>query len=171
MKAATQWFLTVFCVFLLQASALADEYQSDDETEAAEYDPVTFEDVKQFAKKVTPDFYRDPQKLELAMDDMQLSCVQLDDTIVGLEPLTYRVVPGFYDFDPYQATAFWLGTTNTLDRIDFPITEIGYDIPFPYLYFGYVMYKRYKEEERIYHVSHRMAQLRRAKAVKRCFEI
>ena len=170
MLAGTRWFITILCAVALNSTVFADDTEVTDTTE--QYDPITVEEVQQALEKVTPNFYREPQKLEVKMEDTTLSCVQLDDTIVALEPLTYRVVPGFYDGDIYQTVAFWVGTTNFHDdQLGLPFATLPFDIPLPYAYFGYVAYKRYEESERIYHVSHRISQLRRVKAQKRCFEI
>ena len=176
MLAENRWIIIFLLAFSLNAG-LAYAEPADDSYEVEESGnsdgQVDWETFKENIKAIpTPNIYRAPQKLEVQMEDTKLSCVQLDNTIVGLEPLTYRVVPGFYDYDPYQATAFWLGTTNIYDDESLPFASVlPYDIPLPYLYFGYVAYKRYEESERIYHVSHRISQLRRVKAQKRCFEI
>lgn len=173
MKAGNRWKIILLCIFALNGSiACAEPTDGSAEADEAGNGTVDWESVKEAIKAIpTPNMYRAPQMLEVNMEDTKLSCIQLDNTIVALEPLTYRVVPGFYDGDIYQTVAFWAGTTNFHDdKLGLPLATLPFDIPLPYAYFGYVMYKRYEESERIYHVSHRIAQMRRVKAQKRCFE-
>lgn len=156
------------CVGLLAAifTLVTSPLRADEMAAPANAGEASFaHTARQTLGNVDDYLYRLPRELGPMPADQGLSCVELDNTIVALSPLTYRVVPGFYD-DNYQGAAFWLGTTGRAPDIEVPLLEI----PLWYLYFGYTMYKQYQDEERVFHVSHRIEQLRRVKAQKRCFE-
>ena len=120
-----------------------------------------------------PDFdqhlYPEPKKLEPHQGDQFKSCVALDDEIVGLMPLTYRTTPDFYD-DPKVGAAIFLTTLGISLTDFFPEQLYQTNIPLGYSLLAYPEYKRYKEEDRIREVTHRIESLRRSKARLRCFE-
>jgi len=113
--------------------------------------------------------YPEPKKLEPRQGDELLSCVTLDDEIVGLLPLTYRTTPGFYD-DPKVGAAILLTTMGVSLTDFFPEKLYQTDIPLGYALLAYPEYKKYKEDERIRRATFRIESLRRSKARLRCFE-
>lgn len=109
--------------------------------------------------------YHIPKQLITMPQDMQKSCITLDNEIVELLPLTYSYIPDFFS-DPYTNASIFVGTTNILDlnvklRVEFPLT---------YVFLIYYGYEKRKERDRQVLVHNRIETLRRAKASKHCFE-
>jgi hypothetical protein len=100
------------------------------------------------------EFYRTPSVPAASHDDRQKSCLQIEQEINGLAPLTYSYLPGFYA-DPYNGASLIIGTT------------IGWPA---YGFLGYGYYVGYQDRQRILPAEHRIETLRRLKAENRCFE-
>ena len=98
--------------------------------------------------------FRTPTAPTIDSRDLALSCVQLEQEMVALTPLTYSYKPGFYD-NPYQGGAVILGTIGS---------------PYFYLYSLYDYYLDYREEARVIPAQQRIETLRRLKADRHCFE-
>ncbi|MEW7977236.1 MAG: hypothetical protein AB2814_07295 [Candidatus Sedimenticola endophacoides] len=100
------------------------------------------------------DLYRQPIDPTPTPEDQALSCQQIEQEMLRLQPLTYSHQPGFYD-DPYQGIFFWTGTT-----LFWPV----------YAGHGLSAHLAYQERGRIVAAQDRIATLRVLKARMRCFE-
>ncbi|MES9905507.1 MAG: hypothetical protein ABW168_22870 [Sedimenticola sp.] len=87
-------------------------------------------------------------------DDSTKTCIELEQEMTTLVPLTYDRQPAFYE-DPVRGAAIIVGTTM------FPIA---------YGVLGYQEYLGYTERGHIVTTKERIEQLRRLKAEKHCFE-
>lgn len=141
---------------------------SAESTELEDFPPYVV--ARDIARNVDENLYPKPQAPTPSAGDSQKTCVALDDEIVALTPLTYRLVPDFYD-DPKNAAIIWLTTTKVVLFDFFPDNAPLTEIPLGYSLLAYPGYKKYKEEERIRLASQRIDVLRRVKARKRCFEV
>ena|GEM_PF-3526139 len=151
--------------------AVADTDDSDasaESTELENFPPYVV--ARDIARNVDENLYPKPRAPTPSVGDSQKTCVAIDDEIVALTPLTYRLVPDFYD-DPKNAAAIWLTTTKVVLFDFFPDEVPLTEIPLGYGLLAYPGYKKYKEEERIRLASQRIEVLRRVKARKRCFEV
>lgn len=83
-----------------------------------------------------------------------MSCIELEQEMAQLTPLTYSYKPGFYE-NPYQGAAVMAGTLSA---------------PVFYLYAAYDYLLDYRESSRILPTQDRLERLRHLKAQKHCFE-
>lgn len=159
--------LFYFSVALMWSGAANAEDDLYSEKDAEPTGSMKFSDIP--IPDIDKYLYPEPKKLEQRKGDEIMSCVALDDEIVGLLPLTYRTTPDFYD-DPKVGAAILLTTMGVSLTDFFPEKLYQTDIPLGYALLAYPEYKKYKEDERIRRATFRIESLRRSKARLRCFE-
>ncbi|MES9899509.1 MAG: hypothetical protein ABW148_10850 [Sedimenticola sp.] len=95
-----------------------------------------------------------PDNINFADDDYGKTCIDLEQEMTTLAPLTYARQPDFYE-DPVRGAAITVGTMI---------------FPLAYGVVGYQEYLGYEERNNIATVELRIERLRRLKAEKHCFE-
>ncbi|MEJ1356511.1 MAG: hypothetical protein RPU39_17820 [Candidatus Sedimenticola sp. (ex Thyasira tokunagai)] len=95
-----------------------------------------------------------PDNINFADDDYGKTCIDLEQEMTTLVPLTYARQSGFYE-DPIRGAAITVGTMI---------------FPLAYGVVGYQEFVAFEERKSIASVEQRIEKVRRLKAEKHCFE-